>query len=44
MEGDKEVNFQIKKVVIGKDEDGDEVSSAVIEDAGPTLAKNRTIF
>ena len=35
--GDKELNFKIEKVVIGKDEDGDEVSSAVIEETGPTL-------
>ena len=37
MEGDKELNFKIEKVVIGKDEDGDELSSAVIEETGPTL-------
>ena len=37
MEGDKELNFKIEKVVIGVDEDGDEVSSAVIEETGPML-------
>ena len=37
MEGDKELNFKIEKVVIGVDEDGDEVSSAVIEETGPIL-------
>ena len=37
MEGDKELNFKIEKVVIGVDEDGDEVSSAIIEESGPTL-------
>ena len=37
MEGDKELNFKIEKVVIGEDEDGDEVSSAIIEESGPTL-------
>ena len=37
MEGDKELNFKIEKIVIGKDEDGDEVSSAIIQEAGPIL-------
>ena len=37
MEGDKELNFKIEKVVIGEDEDGDEVSSAIIQKSGPTL-------
>ena len=37
MEGDKELNFKIEKVVIGEDEDGDEVSSAIIEESGPML-------
>ena len=37
MEGDKELNFKIEKVVIGVDEDGDEVSSAIVEETGPML-------
>ena len=37
MEGDKELDFKIEKVVIGEDEDGDEVSSAIIEESGPML-------
>ena len=37
MEGEKELNFKIEKVVIGTDEDGDEVSSAIIEESGPML-------
>ena len=37
MEGDKELNFKIEKVVIGVDEDGDEVSSAIAEETGPML-------
>ena len=41
MEGDKELNFKIEKVVIGKDEDGDEVSSAVIEETGPNLGNKQ---
>ena len=41
MEGDKELNFKIEKVVIGKDEDGDEVSSAVIDETGPMLGEKQ---
>ena len=41
MEGDKQLNFKIKKVGIRKDEDGDEVNSAVIEKTGPTLGKKK---
>ena len=37
MEGDKELNFKIEKVVIGVDEDGDEVSSAIVEETGLML-------
>ena len=37
MEGDKELDLKIEKVVIGEDEDGDEVSSAIIQESGPTL-------
>ena len=37
MEGDKELNFKIEKVVIGVDEDGDEVSSAIVEETGQML-------
>ena len=37
MEGDKELNFKIEEVVIKVDEDGDEVSSAIIKKSGPNL-------
>ena len=39
--GDKELYFKIEKVVIGKDEDGDEVSSAVIHETGPMLGEKQ---
>ena len=41
MEGDKELNFKVQKVVIGEDDDGDELSSAVIEETGPTLGEKQ---
>ena len=44
MEGDKELNFKIEKVVIGEDEDGDEVSSAIIQETGPTPGNNKEVI